>query len=213
MVDDFVKGWERKRGSSRSDVFRDLRPGPPLRERISQTIYRLNNVQRRLEEAESRMKAREKAIFYKCVQAQEVRDTYASTMYANEVAQVRKMTQIIFTSQLALEQVALRLETVQEFGDIATEIMPAAQIIRTIRDHVSGVLPEVSYMLGDICGTLDSVVIDAGQVTTSTYHAATSEEAEMILAEASAVAEQKMRDAFPSLPSKGLSETGYEVPK
>jgi division protein CdvB (Snf7/Vps24/ESCRT-III family) len=212
MVDDFVKGWERKRGSSRS-VFRDLRPGPPLRERISHTIYRLNNVQRRLEEAESRMKARDKAIFHKCVKAQEARDTHTSTMYANEIAQVRKMTQIIVTSQLALEQVALRLETVQEFGDLATEIMPAAQIVRTIRDRVSGVLPEVSYMLGDICGTLDSVVIDAGQVTASTYHAATSEEAELILAEASAVAEQKMRDAFPSLPSKGLSETGYEVPK
>ena len=213
MVDNFVKEWENKRGNPRSALLENLVPGPPLRDRIAHTIYRLNTVQRRLEDAETRMKAKDKLLFQKCVKAQESKNSYASTMYANEIAQVRKMTQIIVTSQVAIEQVALRLETVQDFGDIATEILPVAQIIRTIRDRVSGVMPEVSNMLSDICGTMDSLIIDAGQVNASTYHTATSEEAELILAEASAVAEQKMKDAFPTLPSTSLSETGFEVPK
>ena len=213
MVDDFIKGWEKKRESPRSALLEDLVPGPPLKDRISHTIYRLNSVQRRLEDSETRMKAKDKVLFYKCVRAQEAKNTYASTMYANEIAQVRKMTQIIVTSQVVIEQVALRLETVMDFGDIAKEILPAAQIIRTVKDRVSGVMPEVSNVLSDICGTMDSLIIDAGQVTASTYHTATSEEAELILAEASAVAEQKMKDAFPTLPSTSLSETGFEAPK
>ena len=213
MVDDFVKGWQLKRGNPRSAVLEDLFPGPPVRERITHTIFKLNAVQRRLEDSAARMKTKEKTLFQKCVRAQEAKDAYASMMYANEIAQVRKMTQIIVSSQLAMEQVALRLETVQEFGDLVTEILPAAQIVRTIMNRVSGVLPEVSYMLGDICGTLDSVVIDAGQITTSTYNAATSEEAEMILAEATAVAEQNVKDTFPTLSSTSLPETGFKLLK
>jgi division protein CdvB (Snf7/Vps24/ESCRT-III family) len=213
MVDDFVNEWENKRGNTRSALLENLVPGPPLRDRIVHTIYRLNMVQRRLEDAETRMKAKDKVLFSKCVKAQETKNTYASTMYANEIAQIRKMTQIIVTSQVAIEQVALRLETVHDFGDIATEIIPVAQIIRTIRDRVSCVMPEVSNTLGDICGTMDSLIIDVGQVTASNYHTATSEEAKMILAEASAVAEQKMKDAFPTLPSTSLSETGFEAAK
>ena len=213
MVDDFVKGWQQKQGSPRSVVFDALVPGPSVRERITKTIVKLNTVQRRLEDSATRMKAKDKALFQKCVKAQEAKDTYASTMYANEIAQVRKMTQIIVSSQLAMEQVTLRLETVRDFGDITTEILPVSQIIRTIANRVSGVLPSVSHMLSDVCGTMDSLIIDAGQVTSSSYHTVTSGEAEKILAEATAVAEQNVKDTFPTLPSSSLTETGFKLPE
>ena len=213
MVDDFVKGWQQKQGSPRSAVFDALVPGPSVRERITKTIVKLNTVQRRLEDSATRMKAKDKTLFQKCVKAQEAKDTYASTMYANEIAQVRKMTQIIVSSQLAMEQVTLRLETVRDFGDITTEILPVSQIIRTIANRVSGVLPSVSHMLSDVCGTMDSLIIDAGQVTSSSYHTVTSGEAEKILAEATAVAEQNVKDTFPTLPSSSLTETGFKLPE
>jgi division protein CdvB (Snf7/Vps24/ESCRT-III family) len=213
LVDDFVKGWQQKQGDPRSAVLEALVPGPPVRERITKTIVKLNTVQRRLEDSATRMKAKDKALFLKCVKAQEAKDTYASTMYANEIAQVRKMTQIIVSSQLAMEQVTLRLETVRDFGDITTEILPVAQIIRTIANRVSGVLPNVSHMLSDVCGTMDSLIIDAGQVTSSSYHTVTSGDAEKILAEATAVAEQNVKDTFPTLPSSSLTETGFKLPE
>ena len=213
MVDDFVKGWQQKRGNSRTAVLENLIPGPPVRDRISHTIFRLNAIQRRLEESAARMKTKDKALFKKCVKAQEAKDSYASAMYANEIAQVRKMAQIIVSSQLAMEQVALRLETVRDFGDVSMELLPVAQLIRTIKSRVSGVLPEVSNMLSDVCGTMDSLIIDAGQVTSSAHHTVTSGDAEKILAEATAVAEQNVKDSFPTLPSTSLSETGLNLPK
>jgi division protein CdvB (Snf7/Vps24/ESCRT-III family) len=130
-------------------------------------------------------------------------------MYANECAQVRKMAQSIVASQLALEQGVLRLETVTDFGDIAAEIGPTASIVRAVRGRLAGVVPEVSMQLGSISQTLDSLVLETGQATEYSWSSiASGEEAEKILAEAGTIAEQKIRDGFPELPStaaeKGL---------
>ncbi len=213
MSNDFVKGWEKDKDTSRSDLFKDLIDRTPMRERVTSTVYKLNMVQKRLEDSATRMRAKDKSLFTKCVQAQEVKDEAASKMYANEIAQLRKMAQTVVGSQMALEHVSLRLETVRDFGDVATEILPAAKIVRSIKNRVSGILPEVSYTLGNIGETLDGLVFEVGQVTGTHYHSiATSEDAEQILAEAAAVAEQKMRDSFPALPSSGISERGFNPP-
>jgi len=213
MTDDFVKTWEQKRGNISSSLFEELFPRPPMRERITHTIFKLNSIQKRLEDSSARMKSKDKTLFQKCVKAQKAKDTYSSTMYANEIAQLRNMANIIVNSQIAMEQVILRLETVRDFGDISMEILPVAKIMRTIKNSLSGVIPEISYMLGDGCCTLDELVMDVGQVTSSNYHTVTSGDAEKILAEASAVAEQKMKDSFPSLPSTSLSESGLDLHK
>jgi division protein CdvB (Snf7/Vps24/ESCRT-III family) len=63
--------------------------------------------------------------------------------------------------------------------------------------------------LGSISQTLDSLVLETGQATEYSWNSiASGEEAEKILAEAGTIAEQKIRDGFPELPStaaeKGL---------
>jgi division protein CdvB (Snf7/Vps24/ESCRT-III family) len=91
------------------------------------------------------------------------------------------------------------------------EILPVAKIKRTIKNRLSSVMPEVYYMLGDVCGTLDALVIDAGQVTSLNYHTVKRGDAEKILAEAFAVAEQKIKDSFHSLPSTCLFKSGLDL--
>jgi division protein CdvB (Snf7/Vps24/ESCRT-III family) len=126
-------------------------------------------------------------------------------MYANESAQVKKISQSTISARLALEQVILRLETVKDFGDVAAEIVPAAETVRAVRGRLAGVIPEVSLQLGAISQSLDSLVLESGEVTGSSWSALSSgEDAEKILAEASAIAEQKLREGFPDLPSTSV---------
>jgi division protein CdvB (Snf7/Vps24/ESCRT-III family) len=209
----FVSEWVRDNNVPLARRLTEKINPEPLREKVTKTVYRLSMVQRKLEDSRLRMERKHKALFNKCVASQEAKDSAVAIMYANECSQVRKMAQTVITSQLAIEQVTLRLETVKDFGDIAMEVMPAAKLIHTLKGRLAGVIPEVSMQLGQIGQTLDSLVLEVGEATAQTgSYIASGEDAERVLAEATAVAEQKVRSGFPPLPTTEPAETGYSPP-
>ena len=193
-----MKNWERKDKRSRISK-------KPLRESISYTIYKLKVQERRLDQAYQRMQSHYNDIFKKCTNAVLGKDSVRASIYANECAEIRKMCQTILRSQLAIEQVVLRLETVEEFGDIMSEMSPVAGVIDSIRGNLSGVIPEVSNNLGEIGDSLNDLVMDSGGVVDRSWNVMSSGEgAEKILADANTIAEQKMKEKFPTLPDTRL---------
>lgn len=210
-----LKNWER--GQSQpilSRIGEHVRHQEPLKERISQVIYRLRVQQNRLEGANLKTQQHDKALFDKCVQAQMSKDSARSTMYANEIAEIRKMAKITLRSELALEQVVLRLETIQEFGDVAATMGPIAGVVSAIKNQVQGVIPQVGYELGEISEALNGVVIEVGEATGQSYDfEASGTEAQKILTEANTVADTRMHEKFPELPSPaGAFERSAETP-
>jgi len=186
-------------------------PAPPLRERVSTALYKLKVQNTKLERAGDNMQTRDKELFDRCVKATVAKDNPRAAMYANEIAEIRKVARIIIRSQLALEQVALRLETVEELGDMMVTIMPVTSVVRALKNDLAGIIPEVASELSGINEILDSVVIEAGEVTGSSIDMkASSEEAQRVLNEANAVAEQRMKEQFPALPA-GLAIPGTEA--
>lgn len=213
MSKDFVKSWSTKEKVSTSQGLTGRLRRVPLKDRLMKTIYGLNNVQQTLEHSRLNMEQKHKALFSKCLHAQETKDMQTAVMYANECAQVKKIVQTIVTSQLSLEQVGLRLETVADFGDIAAEILPAASVVRSVKGRLSGVIPEVSMQLGTISSTLDSLMLEAGEATGQSWNVLSSgEDAEKILAEAATIAEQKVKEGFPDLPSTSSAQGGVNSP-
>lgn len=200
---DVMKHWERKPGPTTfRRIVEVVKKPSPLKERISYTIYRLKVQEGRLEQAYARMQNHYSRLFKKCTNAVVAKDAVRASIYANECAEIRKMTQTILRSQFAIEQVILRLETVEEFGDIVVEMSPVASVINSIKGHLAGVVPEVSYKLGEIGDTLNDLVMDAGGATGYAWNVVSSgEEAERILTEANTIAEQKMKEQFPTLPT------------
>lgn len=209
MSNRFISDWTREKQSPLSKRIVEKMHPVPLRNKISSTVYRLNMVQKKLDDSHLRMERKHKTLFNKCVRSQEDKNSAVAIMYANECAQVRKMAQTIITSRLALEQVTLRLETVKDFGDIAAEVVPASKVIQNVRGSLSGVIPEVSMQLGNIGQTLDSLILEVGETTSQSWSSiATGEDAEKILEEATVIAEQKVKDGFPQLPMTDSVERG-----
>ncbi|MCP8314830.1 MAG: hypothetical protein H3Z53_10755, partial [archaeon] len=95
----------------------------------------------------------------------------------------------------------LRLNTVQDIGDMVATIAPAMSIIRNVRSGLVNFMPEAQHEMGEISNVLSTILVDAGQLggTTLNFEAA-NEDAEKILAEASIVAEKRMKENFPELP-------------
>ncbi len=213
MSNRFVSDWSKESKPTKSRIISETLHPVPLKDKITTTVYRLNMVQRKLEDSHLRMEQKYKTLFNKCVRAQEAKESTTAIMYANECGQVKKMVQTLVTSQLAIEQVVLRLETVKDFGDVAAEIIPAATVVRSVKGRLAGVIPEVSMQLGTIGQTLDSLVLEVGEATGTSWNTITSgEDAEKILMEAGTIAEQKVREGFPDLPSTSTGEKGVRTP-
>lgn len=203
---DAIKTWERKdKRSTFSKIVGTVKKPEPLREKITYTIYKLKVQEGRLDQSYQRMQNHYNEIFRKCTNSVLSKDSARASIYANECAEIRKMCQTILRSQFAIEQVVLRLETVEEFGDIAMEMSPVAGVISSLRGHLAGVVPEVSYKLGEIGDGLNDLVMDSGGATSMSWNVMSSgEESEKILSDANTIAEQKMKEKFPTLPDTSL---------
>ncbi|UCD72885.1 MAG: hypothetical protein JSW01_05415 [Candidatus Bathyarchaeota archaeon] len=163
----------------------------------------------KLEESINRLQERNKGLFEKCVASKASGNHSRALVYANECAEIRKIARIIINGQLALEQVILRLETVEELGDIFIQLGPLIGIVQEIQGQLTGVLPEVSFELGEINSALNNAVLEAGTATDNApvVIPVSDEDAEKVLAEAKIIADERMKERFPSLPKELESES------
>ena len=202
MNHNFAKEWDGESTAPIASRFGEhFHRKTSVKEQVSTALYRLKTQQNKLEAAAARMQQHDKEIFNKCVSSQLSHDGARAAMYANECAEVRKMAKVTVQCQMALEQVSLRLETIQEFGDVARMMAPVANVVHSIKNQISGVMPEVGLELGQIGELLSGVVDETEGVTGSSYEVATpTQESSRILEEANAIAEQHVKERFPELP-------------
>lgn len=195
----------------------------PLKERIEHAKFRLQAQYEKLEQTCTRLKQRDKDLFQKCVAAQLSNDIAHSRIYANECAEIRKIAKVVLGSQLALERVILRLETVADFGTIYAEIAPVIGIVKETRSKIVGIVPQVASELDEVNTILGDLTSETGEVSASELSTETTDaDAKKILEETGLIAEEKLRDHFEELPlldhpalresatSNGHNESKYE---
>ncbi len=198
----FSNNWDSKKspGIGSRIIGRFNNPGP-LKPRLDGATRQIQTVMAKLDGAIFKLRERDAFLFSKIVTSLQKRDSQRASMFANELAELRKMSKMVTQSKLALEQIVLRLNTVTELGDVVLTLAPATSIVRNLRESLSGVMPEAEGEMSEISGLLSGILVDAGSVSGSSLNFETAnEEAERALAEAAAVAETRMRNNFPDIP-------------
>jgi division protein CdvB (Snf7/Vps24/ESCRT-III family) len=174
----------------------------PIKERIGHASYRLHAQLEKLEHMYSRLHQRDNDLFQRCVGAQVSNDPGHAKIYANECAEIRKIAQVVLGSQLALERVILRLETVEEFTDVMVELAPLMSIVKETKSKIVGIVPQVASELDEVNDMLGDLTYEAGEVNeTSMPIEANDGEARKVLEETGLIAEEKVREHFPDLTS------------
>ena len=204
----FAGRWEKQNSQSLGNKVRESVRNPgPLKPRLDLAVRQIQVQVAKLDSTSSKLRERDNAIFNKVVVSLQKHDSQHASVYANELAEIRKMNKMVTQAKLALEQIVLRLNTITELGDIVVTLTPAMSVMRSVKRGLAGVLPEAEGEIGEISGLLSSILVDAGTVGGySLNFEAANEDAERILAEASAVAEQGMKEKFPDIPSSLPSE-------
>ncbi|MGC9071511.1 MAG: Snf7 family protein [Acidilobus sp.] len=203
-VESWPKRWneESKRETIAEKVREFISPPPPLKKQIMMASYRVASQMNKLDYTLSKLQAYDKQLFEKVVNAIIEGDKSRAAMYANEVAEVRRMAKIIMTVKYALEKVKLRLDTTLIMGDVNADLAPAIVALKQVAVYLRGTMPDVFADLMDIDEQLSAALTQytSGAVPLFENEYVT-DEAQKILKEASIVAEQRMKQEFPELPS------------
>ncbi len=203
MSEHFAKKWEKPvQGDSFGKQIRQtIQPSPALKPALDNACRKLDLQISKLDQANERFNQKDKALFAKLVNAYTQHDQSHANIYATELAEIRKMGKLIMNARLALDQVALRIRTVTELGDVVSALGPCIGVLRSVSGGLCGVLPEAEGELGDIGNMLSGLMFEAGSNGGMSLNFDTvNEDASRILAEAATVAEQRVSANFPDLP-------------
>lgn len=149
-----------------------------------------------------RLQQKDHDMFQKCVAAQLSKDLPRAQLYASECAEIRKMAKIVLESEIALERAIIRLQTVEQLGEVLVQMLPIVSVVNETRGKIEGVIPEVASELDAVHSLLDDTVKETGIIQQGNSGIVLqNEEAKRIFEESSVFAEEQIRKQFPELPS------------
>ncbi len=189
-----------------------FRGHPPLEEMIPQAIRKLKIEHVKLERVVVRLRERNRVLFEKCTIAVESENRERAIILANELAEIRKLLGIVTQTQIVIERVIIRLETVKELRSFVIDLKPVLKVLRSVTKDLDMTMPEVAYELDKVSETINDTLATTRMsspqpVLPLNMKMPGSEE---ILEEASTLLKENLETRLPAPP---ISFTVTEKPK
>lgn len=187
------------------DPFVDEEAREELRLRLERSLSQLNAQIARLGSKHRELLKKSREYFEQVVEAMMAGDEARASIYAEEIAEIRKLANMISKTELTLEQVKLRLETILEVSDLIGLIIPLLSLIAEAEDEIAGVAPEAADSLHELASYIEGFSgIAATAPVEPVDREELSEDVKEVLEEARRAAAERIRETFPDVPK--LSE-------
>ena len=187
------------------DPFLDEEAREEIKLRLEQSLNQLNAQIMKLKSKYQEMMSKSKEYFEQVVEAMMSGDEDRASIYAEEIAEIRKLANMIMKTQLLLEQVKLRLETIIEVSELIGLVVPLLSLIAEVEDEVSGVAPEAASNLHELASYIQNFAETTSMINPAQpLQEELSEDVKKVLEEARKAAAEKIKESFPDVPK--LSE-------
>jgi division protein CdvB (Snf7/Vps24/ESCRT-III family) len=202
----FDKNWSNQSKMAASEKLKEsLHPQGPLKPRIETAVNKLQLQTSKLDSLIAKMNERDASLFRRVVDAMQRHDADAAKVLSNELAEVRKISRTLSQARMALEQVSMRLGTIHDLGDAMVTLGPAMTSIKGLKSSLGRFVPGADAEINNMQNLLSGIMMDSVQgsglgVDVNTGYGG---EIDQIMVEASAVAEQRVNERFPHIPSSG----------
>ncbi len=179
-----------------------IKPKGPLKPRISNAVKKLQLQITKLDSMLTNLQERDAKLFQRIVEATQKHDTQTTKVLGNELAEIRKVTKILSSARIALEQIELRLTTCSDLGDTVVAMMPTVGLMKNLKSSLGKIMPGAEQEIGQMAEMLGGFMTESfsGDVAFGVDQT-TNAESENILKEAAAVAESSAGQMFPSVPT------------
>ena len=193
-------------------VVDSIKPDFPLKHKIDVAGKQLENQILKLDKLENQLKSKNTMIFEKIVSAQKSNNNSHAKMYANELAEIRKIQNMVNTAKINMQQVELRLNTVSDLGDVVVTLSPCMSLMKGIIPTINNIMPSAASSMQDVSSLLEEMM---GQTTMSndlsmTQTTSISSAATSILEDAQSIVDGQTRTVMPEPPSTMHQHTSAE---
>ncbi|MCQ5340951.1 MAG: Snf7 family protein [Candidatus Methanomethylicia archaeon] len=182
------------------DIFKFFKHTPPLENRIDNAITILSQQKKKLEFLNIKIKNKEKILFNYIVSFIKQNNLIRAKIYANELAEIRKLIKNINKSILIHEQMILRLETIKEIEIVFSQLNQTLNAIKDVIIEVNKIMPELSSNLDIINNIAQDLIINTG-VREIEQPIVRSSECNNIIKEASELLEERLKENIPIPPT------------
>ena len=196
--------WNKTEGESISQkVIGKVKPDEPLKNKIDFAQKKLQFQISKLEGINEKLGKKHDTIFEKIVNAQKNNKNSYAQAYAGELAQVRKMKNMVSGAKLSMEQVKLRLDTVSELGDVVVTLSPCMSIIKGLAPSLNGIMPEANASMQDLSSILGDVMSGSSVSMGDSMNVGSETNADTlaILEEAHNVIAGQTKQSIPDIPN------------
>jgi division protein CdvB (Snf7/Vps24/ESCRT-III family) len=173
----------------------------PVSELIMETTMELGKCYSRLELASSKLSKRDEDLFEACSFYMGKGNKTRATVYANEIAEIRKVLTFTQHTQLSVERAILRLDTLKVVSPTLESLEGAFSDVKNALGLVANVMPSITPEMSRLTSVVDEILTGT-QFTLDEYTPAVvlDESAETILHEAADIAEQDLKTRIPEPP-------------
>jgi division protein CdvB (Snf7/Vps24/ESCRT-III family) len=206
-VNAFDKNWSNQNRVSAGDKLKEaLATQGPLKPRLETASNKLQLQISKLDAIVTKLNERDASLFRRVVDAVQRHDTDTTRVLSNELAEVRKVSRTLGQAKMAFEQVSMRLSTIHDMGDIMVALGPAITSIKSLKPSLGRFVPGADSEINTMQTLLNGIMMDSLQGSGSgiEINTGSGSDIDQIMMEASAVAEQKMNDKFPSIPASSF---------
>jgi division protein CdvB (Snf7/Vps24/ESCRT-III family) len=203
----FDKNWSSQSRSGTSDKLKEaLAPQGPLKPRIETAVNKLQLQTSKLDTMITKLNERDASLFRRVVDSMQRHDAESAKVLSNELAEVRKISKTLGQAKMALEQVSMRLSTIHELGDAMVALGPAMSTIKNLKPSLGRFVPGADAEINNMQSLLGGIMMESMQSNGLgiEVNPGSGGDIDQIMMEASAIAEQKVTDRFPSIPGAGV---------
>ncbi len=173
----------------------------PLSELLLQTMSELGKHYSRLELAHTRLRQRNEALFDACSYYLQRGAKGKAAIYANEVAEIRKILTTVEGTQLSLERAMLRLETFKAMAPTLEDLKGVFGDVKNTLGILASMMPSITPELENLNSTI-SEVLETTQFSMEAPEPLIiqNEKTEAILQEAATYVGQELEKKIPEPP-------------
>ena len=159
---------------------------------IEEILEKLQLIRVRLDRRVREMESKHKILFDQVVEAYMEKDRDKAAIYAEELAELRRMLRRLTHANLLLEGMIYRIEAVKDLSDASAVMTPLRSALATASAELRGIAPTASNELDALMRSVEDLSLSVGRFPEPiNAETSLSDEARRILEEASTLAAQR----------------------
>jgi division protein CdvB (Snf7/Vps24/ESCRT-III family) len=180
-----------------------FRASPNFEELVGKAVPKLKSQKFKLGQVIVKLTHRDKVLFKTCATALKAKNNERAAIFANELAEIRKLTKVLYHTQILVERIILRLETLKEFNAAFADLKPVLKNLKVITKGLSSFMPQMAYEMERVNETIFEVMttckIDSSKLEVPTD--VKTPGGEEVLQEVAELLEEQITEKLPAPPT------------